>query len=164
MKHSAGIVIKMGDKILMGHPGGSKWYGSYSIPKGLIDPGETQWQGAMRETEEEIGIKIKKSQVTSGPYTYMYPANKYGKKDLTFYIVEIDDIKEIGLKKEVIDKSFFKPNSEGIVEIDWAGFITFKEARKRASRPMQKLLDMLDAIYKSNESFELKNYQNFNDI
>jgi predicted NUDIX family NTP pyrophosphohydrolase len=162
MKHTAGIVIIMGDKILMGHPTGSKWYNSYSIPKGLIDPGETQLQAAMRETLEEVGVNIKKSQITSGPHTYKYPK---GKKELTFYIVIIDDIKEIGLNNEVINKSFLKPNSEGILEIDWAGFITFKEARKRASKPMQKLLDILDSIYNpKQECFKLKNYQKFNDI
>jgi predicted NUDIX family NTP pyrophosphohydrolase len=148
MKHSAGIVILYKDKILMGHPSGSRWFKSYSIPKGLIDDNETEWEAAQRETLEEVGIKIKKSQINFGPYKFEYPFKKHGKKDLTFYIVLIDNLKEINLISDVINKSFFKPNNEGILEIDWAGFITFKEAKKRASNPMQILLDMIDKIYK----------------
>lgn len=60
----------------------------------------------------------------------------------------LNELSEIGLDNEVLDRSTFKPNSKGILEIDWAGFMTFQEVRKRASRPMQIFLNILDHIYK----------------
>lgn len=164
MVTSAGLAIIMGDKILMGHPGGNKWYGSYSIPKGHVDAGEDILTAALRETAEETGINVSRNQITRGPYHFDYPKSKFGRKELYFYIVEIKDVDEIGLKSEVVNKNFFKPSKEGILEIDWAGFITFLEARKRASRPMQKLLDIVESIYKKNENFRFKNYQDFNGL
>lgn len=161
---SAGLAIIFDNKILMGHPGGKKWNSSYSIPKGHVDAGENIVDAALRETAEEVGLIIKQNQITSGPYRYDYPKSKYGKKQLYFYIVEIHDLAEIGLKNEVINKNIFRPNKEGILEIDWAGFITFKEARKRASNPMQKLLDIVESIYTTSEKFELKNFTKFNVI
>lgn len=43
-------------KFLIGkHSGYKKWV----LPKGLIEPGEKGWQAAIRETEEEMGVKAK---------------------------------------------------------------------------------------------------------
>jgi len=43
-------------KFLLGkHSGYHKWV----LPKGLIEPGERGWQTAIRETEEEMGVKAK---------------------------------------------------------------------------------------------------------
>jgi 8-oxo-dGTP pyrophosphatase MutT (NUDIX family) len=42
--------------------------GLYDIPKGRIDPGETQIQCAIREAKEEAGIDI--THLDSGPYTH----------------------------------------------------------------------------------------------
>lgn len=37
------------------------------LPKGQVDPGETNWDAAIRETHEESGIRIRKSDVIAGP-------------------------------------------------------------------------------------------------
>jgi 8-oxo-dGTP pyrophosphatase MutT (NUDIX family) len=57
---SAGGVVykKFGNsyKFLLGkHSGYQKWV----LPKGLIEVGERSWQTALRETEEEMGVKAK---------------------------------------------------------------------------------------------------------
>jgi len=57
---SAGGVVykKTKGKILFllgKHSGYHKWV----LPKGLIDEGEKSWQTAIRETEEEMGVKTK---------------------------------------------------------------------------------------------------------
>lgn len=48
-------------RVLLVHPGGPYWRGKdkgvWSIPKGLPDPGEDQHAAAMREFEEETGLK-----------------------------------------------------------------------------------------------------------
>ena len=65
-KLSAGILLfRIGDdglEVLIGHPGGPFWAnrheGAWSIPKGLLDPGEDARQAARREYEEETGSPV----------------------------------------------------------------------------------------------------------
>lgn len=64
-KTSAGIVFYRFEKnklqVLLLHPGGPFWQkkdiGAWSIPKGELEPGEELLKAAIRETEEETGIK-----------------------------------------------------------------------------------------------------------
>jgi len=44
----------------------------YDFPKGQVDGGETQWQAAVRETFEETGISISKSDIVAGPVNDSY--------------------------------------------------------------------------------------------
>lgn len=48
--------------MLIGHPGGPLWSrrheGSWSIPKGLVESGETRVQAAQREFAEETGFVL----------------------------------------------------------------------------------------------------------
>jgi predicted NUDIX family NTP pyrophosphohydrolase len=62
-EHSAGILLyrRQGERllVLLGHMGGPFWAhktsAAWSIPKGLIEPGEEPYAAARREFEEEIG-------------------------------------------------------------------------------------------------------------
>jgi predicted NUDIX family NTP pyrophosphohydrolase len=63
-EHSAGILLYRrqddgGLSVLLGHMGGPFWAhkmsAAWSIPKGLIEPGEDPYAAALREFEEEIG-------------------------------------------------------------------------------------------------------------
>jgi len=62
LKISAGFVIIQDNKILLEHPTGSNWYGTYSIPKGQMEDGEDALFTALRETKEENSLE---SQVSS---------------------------------------------------------------------------------------------------
>ena len=42
--------------------------GDFDIPKGTIDFGETPYQTAVREAEEEAGYKITPNTITAGPW------------------------------------------------------------------------------------------------
>ena len=42
--------------------------GDFDIPKGTIDFGETAYQTAIREVEEEAGYKIMPNAITAGPW------------------------------------------------------------------------------------------------
>lgn len=61
---SAGILVwrpsAAGPELLLVHPGGPYWRGkdaaAWSIPKGLVDPGEDPFAAARREFEEELGL------------------------------------------------------------------------------------------------------------
>lgn len=64
-KISAGILLyrlnNSDPEVLLVHPGGPFWKkkdkGTWSIPKGEIEPNEDLLQAAIRETEQETGIK-----------------------------------------------------------------------------------------------------------
>ncbi len=64
-KHSAGILLYKKEngqlQVFLVHPGGPFWvkkdYHVWSIPKGLLEPGEDAWQAALREFKEETGFK-----------------------------------------------------------------------------------------------------------
>jgi predicted NUDIX family NTP pyrophosphohydrolase len=64
--HSAGILLyrlRDGDaQVLLIKPGGPFWRnrdaGSWMIPKGMVEPGETPIDAALREFEEETGTRL----------------------------------------------------------------------------------------------------------
>src|SRR3954454_18527363 len=64
--HSAGILLfRQRDgatEVLLIKPGGPFWRnkdaGAWMIPKGMVEPGETAAEAALREFEEETGTRI----------------------------------------------------------------------------------------------------------
>ncbi len=63
MKHSAGVLlyrhVASELEVLLVHPSGNYNRGKpWGIPKGLLDPGETEEQAARRETWEETGVRV----------------------------------------------------------------------------------------------------------
>ena len=149
VEQSAGVAIVFGDKVLLGHMSNRKWWGGYTIPKGHLDGNETIKQAALRETFEEVGIrippKLMPSQYKTCPYT------KRGKghyKDVHYYTIVIDSLDQLGLKDEVIPKSKLQ-----LEEVDWAGFVPIKEALKRISPVMRPIIESL-MIYANDNSFK----------
>ncbi|MEU8930881.1 NUDIX domain-containing protein [Streptomyces sp. NPDC048409] len=63
-KRSAGLLLfrhtGQGVEVLLGHMGGPffarKDAGAWSVPKGEYEPGETAWEAARREFQEELGL------------------------------------------------------------------------------------------------------------
>ena len=70
---SAGILLyRWTDRrleVLIGHPGGPFWanrqHGAWSLPKGLVDPGEDEQEAARREFEEETGHQAPSGEMLS---------------------------------------------------------------------------------------------------
>jgi predicted NUDIX family NTP pyrophosphohydrolase len=66
VQRSAGILLYRHDPdgvaVLLVHPGGPYWQnkdvGAWQIPKGLIERGEDARAAALREVEEELGVKL----------------------------------------------------------------------------------------------------------
>jgi len=95
---SAGVLAyrlrPAGPEYLLVHPGGPFWAGkdqaAWSIPKGLVDPGEETWAAAQREFAEELGQPI------VGLAEPLTPCKTPGGKLILAWLVEADlDISDL---------------------------------------------------------------------
>jgi len=136
-KYSAGLAIIYDNKILLGHTTGRGWYGSYGIPKGGIGKGESKLQAAIRETQEEVGITIPTNLIGKEEYTFSVTTNNYNKV-VYYYVVKIDNLSQLKLKDLKIPKKQLQ-----VEEIDWAGFLNYKEATKRVMKSQAGLINNL---------------------
>jgi len=89
---SAGILlyrsVDSGTEVLLVHPGGPFWAekneAAWSIPKGLVDPGEDHLDAAKRELFEETGVTLSSEPRLLG--TYKQP----GSKSVEVWVVKAD--------------------------------------------------------------------------
>ena len=138
-KQSAGLAIIYNGMVLLGHTTSRGWYGSYGIPKGGIEKGETHMDAAIRETYEEIGIKVPRSLIDPTEHTFAVTSrNQEYNKIVYYYIVKIDKLSQIGLKDLKVPKSQLQ-----VEEIDWAGFVSYKEAQRRIMKSQMVVINNL---------------------
>ena len=133
MTISAGFVFIYDNKILLEHPTGSKWFNTYSIPKGNVEDGESIFDAAIREASEELGINFKNYNFILYDKGYINYKNKDNEiyKQVYYFVIYLDELLEI---KE------FKLQKE---EVDWAGFLTKEDAQKRIFWRQKELLSYL---------------------
>lgn len=89
-------------------------YGDVTLPKGKVDPGETLPQTAVREIEEETGLKVALG-VPLGVSDYPLASGR--NKIVHYWSAEVTD--------EAVAKSTFLPNGE-VAALEW---VTIKKAR-----------------------------------
>ena len=135
-KTSAGLAIIYDNKILLAHTTSRGWYGSYGIPKGGIDKGESKIDAAIRETREEVGITIPKNLIDKTEHTFTVSTKKYGNKIVYYYVVQISNLSQIGLKDLKVPKKQLQ-----LEEVDWAGFLDYREATKRIMKSQAVLIN-----------------------
>ena len=154
-KQSAGLAIIYDGMILLGHTTNRGWYGSYGIPKGGIEKGESKLDAAIRETREEVGIKVPKNLIDKTEHTFTLTTRKYKYNKIVYYfIVKVDKLSQLGLKDTRIPKSQLQ-----VEEIDWAGFISLDEARKRVMKSQVSVINNL--VGKGLLESKLLNYEQF---
>lgn len=123
-RYSAGIVVIYDGKVLLGHSTGRGKFHSWGISKGGIEEGESNLEAAIRETEEEFGIKVPTKLIGKDEYTFVVTSRKYKyNKVVYYYIMEITDLSQIGLKTLDIPKSKLQ-----LKEIDSAKFVGYRDA------------------------------------
>ncbi len=91
-KRSAGLLMyrrrDTAVEVLLVHPGGPFWakkdYGAWSLPKGVIDPGEDELLAAIREFEEETGFSAE------GEFVALTPRRQPSGKIIYAWAIEGD--------------------------------------------------------------------------
>jgi len=146
---SAGILLHRrgpsGREVLLVHPGGPFWArkdeAAWSIPKGLIDPGEDREAAARREFAEEVGP------VPEGILALVGEFKLSSGKLLVAFALEGDFD-----PKELISNSFeleWPPRSgqrQSFPEVDRAGWFGLDEARTKLHLGQRVLVDALLAL------------------
>jgi predicted NUDIX family NTP pyrophosphohydrolase len=107
MAISAGILVHRntaeGPQALLAHPGGPLWrrrdLGAWSVPKGLVEPGEAPLAAAVREFREETGLEA------AGDFRPLAPIRQKGGKQVLCWALEAD-----------LDLAGFAP---GEFEMEW---------------------------------------------
>ena len=92
MIESAGLLIIQDNKILLAHPTNAPWYGSYTIPKGKVEDGETYIDTAIRETKEERYAEIKITASDISPKPKEVPLTVQEQETIDILIAEMERI------------------------------------------------------------------------
>ena len=122
---SAGLVVfrtaARGLEFLLVHPGGPFWKnrddGAWSIPKGLIDPGEDRLQAARREFQEETGFEV------SGPFVELAPLRQPSGKLILAWAAEANlDLTAFASNRFELEWPRKSGRRLNIPEVDQAGY------------------------------------------
>ena len=136
---SAGILLfreKTGVlEVFLVHPGGPFWArkddGAWSIPKGMINPGEDPLAAARRELAEETGL------ATDGDFLELAPVRQKSGKIVHAWAVRGD------ADPATITSNTFTHDGREYPEVDRAAWFTLAEARRKLLPAQVPLLDDL---------------------
>jgi predicted NUDIX family NTP pyrophosphohydrolase len=145
---SAGILmwrVTADVEVLLTHFGGPYWRnkddGAWTLPKGLIEPGETPEQAARREFEEELGSK------PEGPLVPLGRIRQRGGKYVEAFALEGDldcsAIRSITMKLEWPPRS---GRFQDYPEVDRAEWFPFPAARIKILPSQLPLLERLEQL------------------
>ena len=129
-------------QVLLVHPGGPFWtkkdVGAWSIPKGEYHADESPWLAALREFEEETGIR------PSGTPIPLGEAKQASGKRVTVFALE-GDVDAGSIRSNVFEMEW--PPKSGRVqsfpEIDRAGWFAIPVAREKIVSGQKAFLDWL---------------------
>lgn len=127
-----------GPEFLLVHPGGPYWAKKdaegWSIPKGLVDPGEDGWAAARREFREELGLDI------AGDPTPLTPVAASGKA-VHAWLVEADlDVTEIVSNSFEIEWPPRSGRRQSFPEVDRAGWFDAATAAVKIHKGQRPIL------------------------
>lgn len=136
--NAAGLAIIYENSILLVHPTNASWKKpTLGIPKGKLEEGEDFMAAAIREVFEETGIIVDRDLINPAPHTtYLYDKQGNKKKQLVYYVVDIESLDEIGLDSKKVPKGQLQQE-----EIDWAKFVKIKKAYELINYSQKIILD-----------------------
>lgn len=145
---------------LLGHYGGpffeNKDLGTWTIPKGEVDPDEDIQQAAIRELEEETGISIldKDTLIALGSVK-----QKSGKIIHAWAYQDQTNISTATLKSNLVELEFPKGSGKKISfpEMDRYEYFTYEQAIQKINSAQKKFLDELQALITTNQIKNAKN-------
>jgi predicted NUDIX family NTP pyrophosphohydrolase len=143
---SAGILMYRRNggalQVLLVHPGGPVWakkdVGAWSIPKGEYHPDESPWLAALREFEEETGMRPSGTPIQLGE-----AKQASGKRIIAFALegdLDIDHIRSNVFETEWPPRS---GRMQTFPEIDRAGWFTIPTAYEKIVGGQKAFLDRL---------------------
>jgi predicted NUDIX family NTP pyrophosphohydrolase len=145
-KQSAGILLyrfRDGEpEVLLVHPGGPFWKNkdaaAWSIPKGEIEPGDDALSTAMRELEEEIGLKA------NGKFTALRPIKQSGGKIVHCFALNHDfDPSKLESNSFMQEWPPHSGNQQEFPEIDRAEWFDPDTAKSKINLAQADLIDQL---------------------
>jgi predicted NUDIX family NTP pyrophosphohydrolase len=151
-KKSAGLLFFRVRKdfleVLLVHPGGPFWKkkdaGVWTIPKGEIETGEMPLGAAIREVNEETGIKAE------GNFIELTPVKQKSGKEVYAWAVEGDidpaDIRSNSFEMEWPPRSGIK---KSFPEIDKAAWFTLQDAEIKIIEGQLPLMKELETLLRS---------------
>ena len=132
-------------EVLLAHPGGPFWArrddGAWTIPKGLIDAGETSEAAARREFSEELGAEA------TGTLVPLGSVRQRGGKHVEAFALE-GDFDVAALRSNTFETEW--PPRSGHMntypEVDRAAWMDLATARIKLLEAQRPLLDRLEAM------------------
>ena len=146
MKQSAGILLfkKESDNLLffLVHPGGPFWKnkdaGAWSVPKGEFTEEENPFAAAVREFEEETGIKLKPEETDCIPLS---PVKlKSGKKILAWALEHDADTKKVVSNTFEMEWPPRSGKTISVPEIDKAEWFTMETALEKINEAQGRFI------------------------
>ena len=134
-------------EVLLAHPGGPYWVkkdeGAWTIPKGLIEPGEEALDAARREFREEMGFEAE------GDLRPLEPLRQPSGKVVHAWAVEGDcDAANVRSNEYQVEWPPRSGKMRTYPEVDRAAWYGLEEARVRILRGQRPFLDQLEAMVK----------------
>jgi ADP-ribose pyrophosphatase YjhB (NUDIX family) len=130
---SAGLALFRNDRreLLLAHPTNAPWWGAWSIPKGMVEAGESMIDAAIRETREEVGLTLDRARIDPTEHRIAY----IDKKGRTTKIV-------VWFLADVADVADPLPASQlQLAEVDHASFFSAADADRRILARLRPILE-----------------------
>ncbi len=149
---SAGILLyrrrRSGLEVLLAHPGGPFWRGrdagAWTIPKGLVAPGEALLDAARRELREETGL------VPDGPFLPLGSVRQKAGKTVHAWACEGDaDPATVTSNTTTIEWPRGSGRRITYPEVDRCGWFALEVAREKLNPAQSELLGRLEAALQS---------------